>query len=340
MGIINKLFGKSSRDASKNTPASGRKTQVSNGYTTTLSPYNSRTSDTLIQLRAIDDESTAIEFLKKVNPDVSMAVWNFVRLANQGNEMQFYALGKSKARMTNIEEQWRDFASRINEISNSGLDGLIDQLHYSSFLLGAMGCEVEVTPDIKDIYDVYVVKPKTIYWELGEIDNHQKWIPYQLQNSKKIYLDPTHANFFWVPADPKIGDPRGTLNLSPVLQAIDFQMQILEDMQAVLHHQGWPRDDYEINLERMLSSCPSHIKKNPKELQKWFQEQYDNVVNTLQKIKPDSDIIHFDDVKRNPSNNNANSRSLDVRAINEMVDVQTMSGLKQMSIFMNSEHQL
>ena len=335
MGIINKLFGKSSRDASKNTPASGRKTQVSNGYTTTLSPYNSRTSDTLIQLRAIDDESTAIEFLKEVNPDVSMAVWNFVRLANQGNEMQLYALGKSKARMTNIEEQWRDFASRINEISNSGLDGLIDQLHYSSFLLGAMGCEVEVTPDIKDIYDVYVVKPKTIYWELGEIDNHQKWIPYQLQNSKKIYLDPTHANFFWVPADPKIGDPRGTLNLSPVLQAIDFQMQILEDMQAVLHHQGWPRDDYEINLERMLSSCPSHIKNNPKELQKWFQEQYDNVVNMLQKIKPDSDIIHFDDVKRNPSNNNANSRSLDVRAINEMVDVQTMSGLKQMSIFMN-----
>jgi hypothetical protein len=310
---------------------------IGNGYTTTLSPYNSRTANILETLRSIRDEASAIEFLKKVNPDVSMAVWNFVRLANQGNEMKFYGVNTRNKGIVliDVEEQWREFAARINEISNSGLDGLIDQLHYSSFLLGAMGVEVEVTEDRTDIYDVYPVKPQTIYWELGDIDGRKKWIPYQWQIGKKVPLDRQHANFFWVPADPDIGDPRGTLTLTPVLQAIDFQMQILQDLQAVLHHQGWPKDDYEINLERMMQYCPPHIKNDKVKLNEWLKEQYDNIVNMLQKIKPDSDIVHYDDVKRNQGQNNNPGRSLDVRAVNELVDVQVLNGAKQMGIFSN-----
>lgn len=327
-------FARSPRAEPKEIPT-GRQTMIGNGYTTTLTPYSSRTKDVLESLRRIPDEASAIEFLRRVNPDVSMAVWNFVRLANQGNEMQFYSTGKARARMPYLDEEWRDFAARINEISNAGLDGLIDQLHYSSFLLGAMGVEVEVTEDRKDIYDVYPVKPQTIEWELKEVNGRKTWVPYQLQSFKKVYLDPSNANFYWVPADPDIGDPRGTLQLTPVLQAIDFQMQILQDLQAVLHHQGWPRDDYEINLERMMTYCPPHIKSNPLELDKWLKEQHNNVCDTLKSIKPDSDTVHFDDVKRNPGTNSANGRSLDVRAISELVDTQTLSGLKQMAIFMN-----
>lgn len=112
-------------------------------------------------------------------------------------------------------------------------------------------------------------------------------------------------------------------------------MQILQDLQAVLHHQGWPRDDYEINVERLMAYCPSHIKNDPQKLQEWMKAQYDNVVNTLKKIKPDSDIVHFDDVKRNQGTSSANARSLDVRAINELVDVQVLNGAKQMGVFSN-----
>lgn len=190
MAFWNNIFARS-RDAPKDIPT-GRQTMIGNGYTSSLSPYTSRTANILEELRRIPDEATAIEFLKRVNPDVSMAVWNFVRLANQGNEMHFYSTGKAKSRLTYVEDQWREFAARVNEISNSGLDGLIDQLHYSSFLLGAMGVEVEVTEDRTDIYDVYPVKPQTIYWELGEIDGRKKWIPYQWQMAKR-YISIEHG---------------------------------------------------------------------------------------------------------------------------------------------------
>ncbi len=334
MGFWKRIFARA-RAEPKSLPT-GRQTMIGDGYTTSLSPYRSRTANILETLRSIPDESSAVEFLKRVNPDVSMSVWNFVRLANQGNEMQFYDARNPKTRLAYLNDEWREFASRINEISNAGLDGLIDQFHYSSFLLGAMGCEVEVTPDRKDIYDVYPVKPKTIEWELKEINGRKKWVPYQMQMFKKVYLDPSHANFFWVPADPDIGDPRGTLTMTPVLQAIDFQMQILQDLQAVLHHQGWPRDDYSINIERMMTYCPQHIKNDSEKLNTWLKEQYNNVCNTLKNLQPDSDIVHFDDIERNQGQGGANQgRSLDVRAVNELVDVQVLNGMKQLGTFAN-----
>lgn len=331
MGLSNRQFARARAEPSIPT---GRRTMINNGYSSTLSPFRSRTGDVLKTLRSIPEEAQAIEYLKRVNPDVSMAVWNFVRLANQGNEMHFYDKN-GKTRRTDLEDKWRDFASRINEISNSGLDGLIDQLHYSSFLLGAMGVEVEVTEDRKDIYDVYPIKPQTVEWELKEIKGRKTWVPFQYNGIKKVYLDPSNANFFWVPADPDIGDPRGTLTMTPVLQAIDFQMQILQDLQAVLHHQGYPRNDISIDLDRLMTICPAHVKNDPKRLNEWLTEQYNQIVNMMENIAPDSDYIHFDDVEINMNQGANANRSLDVRAINEMLDTQTLSGTKQMAIFMN-----
>lgn len=333
MGLSNRQFARARAEPTRHIPT-GRHTQINDGYNCVLSPLKSRTNDVLKTLRSIPEETKAVEFLKRVNPDVSMAVWNFVRLANLGNETCFYEVD-GETRNTELEDVWRTFASRVNEISNAGLDGLIDQLHYSSFLLGAMGAEVEVAPSRKDIYDVHVIKPQTIEWELKEIKGRKVWVPFQYTLHEKVYLDPGNANFFWVPSDPEIGDPRGTLVLSPVLQAIDFQMQILQDLQAVLHHQGYPRNDIAINMERIMTICPAHIRTNPTKLDEWLSEQYNNIVKMMTNLSPDSDYIHYDDVEINLAGGANSSRSLDVRAITEMLDTQTLSGLKQMAIFMN-----
>lgn len=335
MGLSSRQFARS-RDEPIRIPT-GRHTQIGSGYTTMLSPLRSRTHDILKTLRSIPEETSAIEFLKRVNPDVSMAVWNFVRLANQGHEMHFYSLD-GKTRRSDLEDRWKEFAARVNEISNSGLDGLIDQLHYSSYLLGAMGVEAEVTPNRRDIYDIYPVKPQTIEWEVLTIKGRKTWVPYQWNDARKVYLDKSNANFFWVPADPDIGDPRGNLTLTPVLQAIDFQMQILQDLQAVLHHQGYPKNDISVDLERLLTMCPPHIKNDHTKLREWIDMQINAIRHNLEAMAPDSDYIHTDDTTINMNQGANASRSLDVRAINELVDTQTLSGLKQMAIFMNRNH--
>jgi len=309
MAFWKKWFARN-RDEPATIPT-GRVTEAGIGKYGMLSPYRSRTTDILETLRLHTEESEAINFLRKVTPDVSMAVWNFLRLSNQGHEMHFYDLRDKNRRLPRVEARWREFAERVGQITNAGLDGVIDQLHASAFLRGAMGIEVEVSPDRMDIVDIHPVVPQTIHWKLEDREGRKVWIPYQQQSMKQISLEPGKANFFWVPTDPDIDDPRGTLLLTPVLQSIDFQMQILQDLQAVLHHQGWVKQ------------------------REWLKERWDEIVNTFKNLEPDSDYIHFDDIEINMNQGANVGRSLDVRAITELVDTQTLSGAKQMAIFMN-----
>jgi len=333
MGFWSNIFARP-RDEPRSI-ATGRVSSAGNTRTT-LSPYRSRSAKLLDELRRILDEANAIEFIAKKTPDASMALWNFIRLANQGHQMKFYGVNtRSKgAALTDVENQWREFAARINSISNSGLDGLIDIFHKNGILYGLQMCEVEVNADLTDIVEVHPIDPRTVIWELEERDNKKVWIPYQYGfGSSKIDL--SKGNIFAVPFDPDGNDPRGNLVMAPALQAVDSQLQVFNDVHAVLHHQGYTRDFYQINLERMMTYCPQHIKNKPQELQAWLKEQYNNVVNTLKSINPDSDVVTFDDVNRNQGQGGNVSRSVDFRAINELTDIQTLNGLKQLGIFAN-----
>jgi hypothetical protein len=333
MAFWNRIFARS-RDEPRNIPT-GRVSAAGN-IRTILSPYRSRSAKLLDELRRISDEANAIEFIVKKTPDASMALWNFIRLANQGHQMKFYGINtRSKGVvLTDVEEQWREFAARINSISNSGLDGLIDIFHKNGILYGLQMCEVEVNADRTDIVEVHPIDPRTVTWELEERDGKKVWIPYQYGfDSGKIDL--SKGNIFAVPTDPDGNDPRGNLIMAPALQAIDSQLQVFNDVHAVLHHQGYVRDFYQINLERMMKYCPAHVKNDAAKLQAWLKEQYDNIVNTLKNIHPDSDIVTFDDVNRNQGQGSNVSRSVDFRAINELTDIQTLNGLKQLGIFEN-----
>ena len=312
----------------------GRVSEISTRRGNT-SPFRSRNNDILESLRRIPDEVDAIEFARKFTPDVSMAVWNFLRLANQGHQMEFHDL--SGKRMSDVEKQWTEFASRVNEISNAGLDGLIDILHYKAFVKGGQGIEAEVTPDRRDIYDIYPIDPQTLFWEVEERNGRKKWIPYQQQFMKKVSLEPGKANFFWVPTDSTGEEPTGTLHLVPVLQALDFQMQIFQDLAAVLHHQGYPKNDIKLIQEKIVDMMPPDVKGDAVKQEEWLDRQWNNIVEMFNNIKPESDYIHYDNVEIAMSQGANSGRSLDVRAVAELVDQQVISGSKQMSILMNRQ---
>ena len=332
MGVFKKVFARARAEPKGNIPT-GRVSSGSTGYS---SPFRrTRNMDLLDELRSIPDEANAIEFITKKTPDGSMALWNFVRMANQGHKMKFYAVGdaKKEVSMEDIEAEWRVFSSEINVISNAGLDGLIDIFHKNGVTFGNQICEVEVNENRTDIEEVHPIDPRTIDWK-WEVRNGKKLpIPYQYNDEGKK-VDLSKANVFYVPLDPDSNDPSGTLIMAPALQAMDSQLQVFNDVHAVLHHQGYARDLYSIDLERALTMCPQHVKNNPKDLTKWLNEHHANITNTLKNIEPDSDIVTYNDVTRVQGQGNA-TRSVDFRAINEMTDYQTNNGLKQLGTFMN-----
>lgn len=339
MAFWSKWFARNRDEPNTGNIPTGRVTETGVGKYGILSPYRSRTTDILETLRRHTEEAEAINFLRRVTPDVSMAVWNFLRLANQGHEMHFYSLQDKGKRLPRAEAQWREFAERVGQITNAGLDGIIDQVHASAFLRGAMGIEAEVSLERTDLVDIHPIIPQTVQWKLEERETsngrRKTWIPYQQQAMKAVSLEKGKANFYWVPTDPDIDDPRGTLLLAPVLQSIDFQMQILQDLQSVLHHQGWPRSDIKILLDRIMQAMPPDVKASAAKQGPWLKGKWDEIVTTFKNLEPDSDYIHFDDIEINMKQGANSGRSLDVRAIMELVDTQTLSGAKQMAIFMN-----
>lgn len=331
LAFWNKIFqrGKSRADPPIYT---GRVATSTSSYGEILSPYRSRTADILAELRRIPDEANAIDFLRKKVPDVSMALWNFVRLSNQGHKMEFFDINNRQNMLKEVEEEWREFAARVNEISNAGLDGLINILHTSAYLFGNQIVEVEVNEDRTDIVDVHVIDPRTITWKLEEREGRKVWVPYQYQGLKgEVSLE--KANIFSVPTDPDINDPRGILLLAPALQPTDFQMQTMQDIAAVLHKQGWPRNDIAIDREAVAKTMPAEYKANPLKQIEWYNKIFDDIRRAFETQKPDSDYIHFDDVTVNMTQGANANRSLDVRAITETVDVQILNGLKELGIF-------
>ena len=246
----------------------GRQSVASVGGAKTLSPFRSRTANVLETLRRIPEEAEALEFLRGNNADVSMAVWYFIRLANQGHEMHFYVPKDKTKRVLDVEARWKEFASRVNEISNAGLDGLIDIEHYLAYMRGAQAVEVEVNKTRTDIIDVHPIIPQTVTWEYEERNGRKVWIPYQQQwAGKKISLEKGKAVSFGCRLT-RWQTTREELVMAPVLQAIDFQMQILQDLQQVLHHQGWLKNDVKILLERVMNAMPPQIKGSASEKQK------------------------------------------------------------------------
>lgn len=321
------------RDRPDNSIPTGRMSAISNRWSKILSPFRSRTADILGELRLIRNEADAIDFLKKKTPDVGMAVWNFQRLSNQGHEMKFYAPGSVTQELMEVEAEWKDFAARVNKISNKGMDGLIDILHGSGYVFGNQIIEVEVNADRTDIVDVHPIDPRTIEWELEERNGVQVWIPYQQQWMQRVSLE--NANIFYVPTDPDIDDPRGNLIMAPALQSIDYQLQSLQDVSAVLRRQGYPRNDIAMSMERIMSSLPSNIKSNQKALREHLQEYWNEIRDAMAKIEPTDDYLHYDDVTINMNQGANASRSLDIRAVQELIDVQVLSGLKQLGSLNN-----
>jgi hypothetical protein len=281
----------------------------------------------LTDLRAIGEETSALELLIKQHPDVSKAVQNYVRLANDGHTMEFR--GIRGAIRKDLAEQWEDFASRCNPISNAGLDGVIDQLHKSAVTRWGMGIEVEPNETLDDLVAVHVLDPT--WWDWEKVNN--KWRPYQYQSGGKVYIDT--PNFFYCPTDPDVDDPRGNLMLSSAIFAIDTQLQALSDVSAVIHKVGYPREDITLEALKVIELAKSLGCNSQQEIEKFVNERIGAIGSQYANLAADSTFVHLDDIKIDMTKSANERGGVDVRAVNEFLDIFVLNGLGQMGVFQN-----
>ena len=108
--------------------------------------YNQKTLDILKELKVKNNVADAIDTIVYKTPDGKMAFNTYLRLANNGINIQWYRAGKGlkSQPIKKYDAEFREFASRIGKTNSSGLDGIIDELHGSAITHGGMGVEVVI----------------------------------------------------------------------------------------------------------------------------------------------------------------------------------------------------
>lgn len=273
-----------------------------------------------------------LDILKNNHPDVSQAVWNFKIIGNNGFTAKATLLdgvSEHKSGQKLID----DFLLKLDFYSSNGyeksrsIDKLADELIEHALIRGATSVEMVMNRDFDDVLYLTAVDPDTITFER----ERGRLVPYQnTSRSGKIKLDiPT---FFYEGLDETATDPYGTSPFLSVIQTIAFHLQVMEDLKAIIHNQGYGKYDIKIVEEVLLKRMPINIRNNEKAKQDWLNGQLSMIIDMYSKLDPDAAFVHFDSVEVDMVD--ASKATVDPQKIMSVIDAMMNNALKQFSTLM------
>lgn len=271
-----------------------------------------------------------LKLIKDINPDASMSAWNLLRLGNSGHDVQ--VLKPSGAIDKRGTDLLNDYAKRLGKLYGGGVDQLINVLLLTSYTQGAIALEVELTENIKDVVDFHAVDPGVLDYRYNKNTGDLELVQKQEDGSYKVLNEET---VFYYPLDPEIGNPYGRSPMLPILQIVFFQVQVLKDLQRVVHHQGHKRFDITVVEEAIIENIPDHIKHQGPEVVRDFVQGYiQDVQEQMSNLEPDSDFFHTDSVKIDLAGGSMGSASMDVQRLMAVINQQIVTALKQLPILL------
>ena len=164
------------------------------------------------------------------HPDISFAIWNFMRIGDSGYTLRVENVDDSETYDDGLEEI-QALVKRLSqpnvenfEISKD-FDKTIQQLFLSTVMRGACALELVLTPSYDDVAFIAPVDPATVDFKF----ENDRYVPYQDEETLSLDI-PT---FFYCGLDEMIDDPYGMSPILSALNAVIFQMQVLNDLKQI-----------------------------------------------------------------------------------------------------------
>lgn len=276
-----------------------------------------RTTDILKKIACEPNPFKAIDTIISETPDGKQAYNNYLRLANQGLNIELYNYNSGR-RVKKYDTECREFCSKLGVNNAEGLDGMVDQLHGSSISHGGMACEVVVSPDGKDITDVLLIDPAT-FIEYKWIESEHRYAIYQRRDDGKK-VDLYEGNFLFIPHQPKTGRPDGTLQFLPAVITMTQFYQLFTDSMRILNRIGYPRYKTTIDAEALLNTLPLNQRDTMKKQNEIVNQAIGNVEANLRRMGKDSDIVTTSLNEIDILGGGVNGSGIDVRAWFEVLE--------------------
>jgi hypothetical protein len=241
--------------------------------------------------------SEILERLADLSPEVSRAIWDFLRFCNAGWEVDVKRPGTQTTddRAKAVVEA---FFGRLGDLYGSA-DVVINRLFLAAFLRGSFFAELVFDANGREAVDVATPDPVTVRFEKrSDPVRGQVWVPFQWQGGKRAYLDSELVRY--VPVDPLPGKPYGRAMATPAIFTCLFAIGLLRDLRRVVAQQGYPRLDIELDTE-MLWKWAQKLGKDadPVKLKNFAEEQFEKVRTEYALLQPDDAFVHSNTSKVN-----------------------------------------
>lgn len=289
-----------------------------------------KTIDFLAELNRESDTIKCIDLILDKTSDGKQALNIYLRLANQGISIEWFNANNGKP-IKKYNKESDDFCSRLGKNNNSGLDGLLDQFHYSAIAHGGMACEILVDKKMSDISDVALIDPAT-FSRFEWIPNENRYAIYQKSTGGKE-VDLYTGNFLYVPHQPKVGRPEGSLQFEPAVLAVTQFYTLFDTSLQILKRIGYPRYKFTINRKDFIDSLPASC-KTPEKIKKMLEDHIANIRVQSSKFRADSDLILTDDTGVEVIGGGVNGAGVDVRAWFEVIEPLLINGFQLTPVLM------
>jgi hypothetical protein len=266
-----------------------------------IAPADAESDWRLQQLdqRALERVSPArlIELLCDVSPDVSRALWDFLRMCNPGYEVKALRRGTPRGEEV-VDERGPAaldaFLERLTVLYGS-LDVVFARLFIGAFLRGGLFAELVLDAAGRVPVDLATPDPATVRFKRVRDDvRGTVWQLGQTQGFEFVPLERPTVRY--IPLDPFPDSPYGRAVAAPTLFSALFLIGMLHDLRRVVQQQGYPRLDLAVVVERIQAAMPDDLQGDGEALKEWVDAAIAEVQTVFAQLKPDDVFVHTDAV--------------------------------------------
>lgn len=275
-----------------------------------------------------------LDLLANHSPDVSRAVWDFLRMCNPGYEILALRPGTDTP-VPAGNAVLGEFTALMDRLYG-GFDVVIGRLHFAAFLRGALFAELVLDGDSTGVIDFATPDPATVrfrrandtlrgpIWELGQL-------------GPEGFLPLNRPTIRYTPIDPAPGSPYGRSLVAPALFSTLFLQGLLIDLRRVVAQQGWPRLDISILVENLRAGVPPGTRNDPVKFKEWVDKTITDVQTAYAKLQPSDAYIHTDSIVLNRPVGTVDATSLGaIDGIIRALERLSLRALKTMPLLMGS----
>ena len=275
-----------------------------------------------------------LELLTQLSPEVSAGLWYFLLLCNPGYSFAVTRPGRDERDERGYAATAAFFDTLADIQAYGTADTPLNKLFMGFFLRGAAAAELVLDADGRTPVDLATPDPHVLRFK--RITDPVRGQVYQLgqwQDGQWVSLDIETVRY--IPLHPFLGSPYGRAMVSPAVFSGLFLIDLLVDLRRVIRHQGYPRLDIEVVLEKLLAAMPRSDQQDPVKVKAWVEGAIADITAVYGGLKPDDAYIHTDAIQVNRPVGTTNVQALGtIDALLRALERMTARAIKTMPLLM------